>query len=121
MKHFINFSFIIFSFFIHSEKDKLVGKYKIEYDKKYQMENCLLTINDSVYVKSFSNGKKINGKIKYWNYIVTLNDNDSDLQIEFDKSKIENDTISFGTKNTKGKGASYMEISVNTGNLIRIK
>ena len=85
------------------------------------MENCLVTFNDNSYVKNFANGKSVKGKIEYWNHIVTLNDDGSNLQIEFNKSEIEKDTISFGTKDTKGTSASYMEISVNTGNIIRIK
>jgi len=116
------FTTIILIFFFEESSPVLKGRYKIEYDKRFYLTSSIITIEDSSYVKRTLDNYYLNkGHIKYYNRIVTLKDENSNFQIEFGKDEIENDTIYFGTKNLKGTGVSYMEISVNSGKLIKIE
>lgn len=124
MKHILLF-YIVFQFCGFSQDTlRLSGKYKIEYDKEYNLPSSTIVIKDSIYDRIFTNGRRITGKIKYWNHIVTLNDDNSSQQIELEKSKIKQGTIKFGTKETDPKKSltmSYMEISINTGKISKLK
>jgi hypothetical protein len=113
---------IISIFLFQKQNPHLEGKYKLVYDNRYYLPSSIITFKDSSYIKRTSDNYYLNdGNIKYHRYLATMVDKHSNLQIEFSKENIEKDTIHFSTKDLNGKSPSYMEISVNTGKLIKIK
>lgn len=110
---------IIFLIFVINQ-DKLEGKYKIEYDKKYKEQNGIVTFKDSIYERILVNGKVIKGKIEYKVYSIELKDIGTNLQIDFYKGDISKDTIFFGTKDLN-KIIDNNDIVINSGKLIKLK
>ena len=119
MKYLLAFSCIFFGLIPNQEKFKLTGKYQMQYEEKYRSENCLISFNDSIYVRRLPNGKSIKGHVFYKNFLVSLKDDESNLQMDFLKQEIQKDTIYFGTKDVNEKPSNGL--TINSGKLIKIK
>lgn len=110
----------LFSILFQGSTSKLEGKYKLEYNNR-NLPSYIVTFNDSMYFKKSTKSiSTTKGKIEYYKRIVTMSDENSNLIIDFFKDDIKKDTIPFGTKDLNGKG-NYLDISINSGKLIKIK
>ena len=114
------FIIVLCSFYIQ-QHPRLQGKYRMEYEEKFMSQNCVITFNDSIYKRTLSNGKIIKGKVEYAKFEIILKDKTTNLKMNFFKEEIKNDTIYFGTKGINEKPINEMDISINSGKLIKIK
>ena len=120
MKYLVTFSTVLI-FFINTQKDqKLNGKYLMQYEQKYSSQNCVIAFHDSVYTRRISNGKSIKGHIIYNKFSVSLNDDKSNLEMDFARREMQKDTVFFGTKDLNDK-LSSSDLTINLGKLIKIK
>ncbi len=121
MKYLIITIFTMFSFLIRSEDKKMNGKYKMEYDQNYNLQNGIIIFNEDTYTRKQLNGKKIKGDVDYQKYFIFLNDKESHLQVKFPRREMGNDTIYFRTTDLSDNSDKEMELTVYAGKLIRIK
>jgi hypothetical protein len=119
MKYLIVVSLITYCF-ISPQEVKLNGKYKMQYEEKYNAQNCIINFTDSTYTRKLPNGKTIRGIIKYKKFNISLKDENSFLQMDFMKRELQRDTIFFGTTDLNDK-PSNSELTVNSGKLIKIR
>lgn len=115
MKALILIVTVAFSVFIQQESPKLKGTYRVEFDKKYQLQHFQLTFNDSTYVKRMPDAVTSNGKVLYGKYKILLRKNNAENPIEIDSREISKDTINFTTKNK-----SDLSLNVNRGKMIKV-
>ena len=119
MKYLILFSALLISFMCTQKEFKLNGKYIMQYEKEYNSQDCVVNFHDSIYTRILSSGKHVKGHIIYKKFSVSLNDDKSTLQMDFAKTKIQRDTIFFGTKNTNDKPSN--DLLLISGRLIKVK
>lgn len=120
MKFLLIFSLQLFYLHLFQQDFKLNGKYRMQYEEKYNSQNCVILFNDTTYIRELPNGKFIKGHILYQKFNVSLKDNETSLQMDFLKREIHKDTIFFGTKDLDDKIKSN-GITINVGKLIKIK
>jgi hypothetical protein len=104
---------VLFGF---QEQPKMHGTYTLEYDKKHQLLGCRITFDDSVYVKTFQDGRTSRGKIGYSKFKITIRKDNKEDAIEIDRREILKDTIAFTTKSQRDAS-----MSLNRGKLIKTK
>ena len=95
---------------------KLQGKYKVEYDKKYELKSYEMTFTEDAYMKQMADAVYTKGKISYGKFRTTLRKDNEEDPIEIDNREIGKDTIAFSTKNK-----TDLSLTKNRGKLIRIK
>ncbi len=103
------------------QKQNILGKYKMEYEEKYNSENCIINFKDNTYKKKTISGTTTKGTIEYQQYFIILKDKKSPLQVEFFKKDIAKDTIYFRTKDVNEKVAPKGRIVIYSGKLIRME
>lgn len=106
----------ICTLFPAAQKAKLNGVYRVEYDKKYELQGYQFTFSDSVYVKKMKDAVTYKGKIEYEKYKVLIRKDKSENPIEIAANEIGKDTIKFSTKNK-----TDLSLVVNRGKLIKVK
>lgn len=121
MKILLAISSIMFYFFILPPDTKLNGKYKMEFEQKYNDQDCIIIFKNNTYKRQLPSGKIVKGNILYDDFIITLIDNNTNLQMDFLKRDIQKDTIHFGTKNVNDEPEKEGKIIIYTAKLIRMK
>ena len=111
--------------FQKAQEIKLEGKYKMEYETEFAVNNCTIEIHGLDYKKKLENGRKVKGKIevqkKKFSNLYILKDHDSDLEVDIvGKTYRVSDTIFFRTKNSSQKDDEN-DMVIYSGKLIRIK
>lgn len=106
---------------VQTENEKLKGKYKMEYDNGYEVQNGIIDFDKKTYTRNQNNGKKIKGEIDYQKHFVFLNDKNSQLQVKFAKREIGNDTIYFRTIDLNDKVINQNSLTIYASKLIKIK
>lgn len=104
------------SFLLPQDHLKCKGKYRTEFDKKYQQQTYELLFNDSTYVKKMPDMVTYKGKIKYEKFTTTLRLNKDDDPIEIATQDINKDTIKFTIRSK-----SDMSTTKGRGRLIKLK
>jgi hypothetical protein len=98
------------------QQKKLEGKYRVEFEKKYQSQTYQVIFKDDTYTKRWPDAVTSKGTIKYEKYTAILRKDMSEDPIEIDLRDIDKDTIKFSTR-SKADQSKVM----NRGNLIRVK
>jgi hypothetical protein len=107
---------IVSTFFLFIQDKKLQGKYRVEFDKKYELKGYDLTFTDDSYLKQMSDAVYSKGKITYGKFKSTLRKDNEEDPIEIDNRAIGKDTIAFSTKSK-----TDLSLTKNRGKMIRIK
>lgn len=99
-----------------SQEVKLEGKYRIEFEKKYQQQTYQITFQGDVYTKRWPDAVTSKGKIKYEKYTAILRKDMEEDPVEIDLRDVGKDTIHFSTRSKRDQSKV-----VNRGLLIRVK
>jgi hypothetical protein len=106
--------------FILPQEIKIKGRYEMQFEEEFVSQNCTIKFNKNYYKRKLSSGKTIIGKIEYSNQKIILKDKNTNLQMEFYKEELANDTIYFRTKNIKNLREDISgEIIIYSGKLIQ--
>lgn len=123
MKYVPLFITVIFSVLIRPQEDKIIGKYKMEYEEDYISNNGIITFDGTTFNRQPIKGKTAKGTIDYQTHknFIYLNEDKSNLQVSFAKREIKNDTIYFRTINLNNKDVNNDPLIIYAGKLIKIK
>lgn len=108
--------YLVFFTLIQKQENTIAGTYRIEFEEEYKSQDGIIIFSSDCYERIPSNSKKLTGKIKYSNLLISLIDDDGNLQMNFLKRDIAKDTIVFGTKMQKNVGQGLVLMK---GKLIR--
>lgn len=114
-------SFFLFFSLLFQQPTYLNGKYKMEFEEDYVVQNCMIEFKNNTYKRKLLNGKTIKGTITYGNLTIQLKDNNSDLCMELFKNEIQNDTVFFGTKLLNKELSNDFDMTIYSGKLIKVK
>ena len=98
------------------QTNKLKGKYKVEFDKKYELKGYEMTFTEDAYMKQMADAVYSKGKVSYGKFKTTLRKDNEEDPIEIDNRELAKDTIAFSTKSK-----TDLSLTKNRGKLIRIK
>lgn len=118
MKYILIFT-ALYSILFQPQEEKIVGKYKMEYEQEFKSQNGTIDFDGTIFKRKRLDGKKTKGIIDYQKNFVYLNDK-SNLQVIFAKREIKQDTIYFRTKDLNNKSPES-ELTIFSGKLIKIK
>lgn len=116
MKTLLMIAGVLFCFSAVQNETKLKGIYRVEFDKKYELQSYQITFADSIYTKRMKDAVTYKGKIAYEKYKVLLRKDKSENPIEIEIAEIGKDTIKFATKNK-----TDLSLTINRGRLIKTK
>lgn len=119
MKYLLILTSIAFSVLVQPQEEKMMGKYKMEYEQEFASQNGTIIFEGTTFKRQQLDKKKVKGNIDYQKHFIFLNDK-SNLQVIFAKREMKNDTIYFRTKNLNDKSPE-MELTIYAGKLIKIK
>lgn len=98
------------------QQQKLEGRYRIEFDKKYQQQTYQITLDKDSYTKRWPDAVTTKGTIKYEKFTAVLRKDIEDDPIEIDLRDAGKDTIAFSTRSKRDQSKV-----LNRGWLIRQK
>lgn len=107
---------LTFSLFLPQETKKLEGKFRIEFEKKYQTQTYQIMFSNDTYTKRWPDAVTSKGVIKYEKYTAILRKDMTEDPVEIDLREIGKDTMKFSTR-SKSDQSKVM----NRGMLIRVK
>jgi hypothetical protein len=114
---------LLFFFFSSQQKKTLKGVYKLEFKDTSLMQNRTIVFNDSVYSMEITKNLNSKGIIKYGKNLTFLKEGNfyPNIILSFSTKEIEKDTIDFQVHKKNSKTMNYLDVSVNTGKLIKIR
>ncbi len=113
---------LLFFFFSSQQKASLSGSYKFEFKNSSYLQNGTIVFNDSVYSMELTKSLKSVGNINYGKNLTSIDGFlYPNIVIDFSTKDIEKDTIDFQVHNKKGGVMNYLDVSINSGKLIKIK
>lgn len=114
---------LLFFFFSSQQETSLNGSYKLEYKNPTYFQNGIIFFEDSVYSMDLSRNLKLKGTINYGKNLTYLEGGNvfSNIVLSFSTKDIEKDTINFQVHDKKGGVMNYLDVSINSGKLIKIK
>ena len=115
------FTMLTIFLYFSIQQNSIVGKYKMEFEEKYNSHNCYVNFENDKYERKLIDGKIVKGKIDNLEKKIILTDENTFLQMEFFKRELSNDTVYFKTKNLKEEHVPKKGIVIYSGKLIRIK
>jgi len=95
---------------------KLEGKYRIEFEKKYQAQTYQIAFSNDTYTKRWPDAVTSKGTIKYEKFTAILRKDMGEDPVEIDLRDIGKDTMKFSTR-SKSDQSKVM----NRGLLIKVK
>lgn len=98
------------------QDQKLEGRYRIEFEKKYQMQTYQIIFDKDSYTKRWPDAVTSKGAIKYEKFTATLRKDRDEDPVEIDLRDIGKDTIKFCTRSKSDQSKV-----LNRGSLIRVK
>lgn len=103
---------------------KLEGKYRMEYETRHSLENCIIKIKGKVYEKKLVNGAKRKGTVvevkQKFGKLFILKDKGSELEVEMNGETYKpSDTIYFRTRKINEKDDDAL--TIYGAKLIKIK
>lgn len=116
MKPFLFLTACLLLGFSQQPKSKLNGTYRVEFDKKYELQGFQLNFNEDTFTKVMPDAVSYKGPLDYGKFKTTIRVSKEENPIEIDNREIGKDTIKFSTKNK-----TDLSLTVNRGKLIRIK
>ena len=105
-----------FCLFLPQEDKKLEGKYRIEFEKKYQQQTYQIMFDNDSYTKRWPDAVTSKGKIKYEKFTAVLRKDITEDPVEVDLREVGKDTIKFSTRSKSDQSKV-----INRGLLIRVK
>lgn len=117
------FFFPLLLFFISSQKkSSLTGSYKLEYKNSSYLQNGTIIFNDSLYSTDLNKNFLSKGIINYGKNLIYLEGGNEypNIILSFSTKDIVKDTINFQVHNKNGVIKNYLDVSVNSGKLIKI-
>jgi hypothetical protein len=114
---------LLFFFISSQEKSSLKGSYKLEYKNATYFKNGIIVFNDSIYSMDLSEDLNSNGTINYGKNQIYLEGGNvyPNIILSFSTKEIVKDTIIFQVHNKKSYVMNYLDVSVNSGKLIKIR
>lgn len=101
---------------------KLNGTYKVEFNNNSNQKDGYMTFNDSVFTMRNNHFLPYNGKVEYYKTLTSISsEHESNIIIDFRTNEIGKDTINFQVHDKDIVKMSYLDISVNSGKMIKIK
>jgi len=116
MKIFLIHLALIVCSFIPNQNAKLIGTYKVVFDKKYEKEGFNIIFKESTYTQIMPDAVTTVGVINYEKFKVLIRKDKDDNPIEIDKREINKDTMKFSTKTGRD-----LSLTINRGMMIRVK
>ena len=114
---------LLFFFFSSQQKTSLNGSYKLEYKSTthFRFQNGIIVFEDSIYSMDLSKSLKSKGIVTYGKHLTFIDGGNvnPNLVLSLSTTDIEKDTISFQVHNKNGSIKNYLDISVNSGKLIK--
>jgi len=108
---------VLLSLFIQTQDVKLEGKYKIEYETKFQSQNGNITFKKDSYTRKLNAGGTVKGKVLYEKRFIKLTDENGKFEMVIINSDAKKDTIAFGTTDLT-KPMDGGKIIIHSGKLI---
>jgi len=102
--------------FVPQQQAKLMGTYRVEFDKKYGKNGYQIIFNDSIFRATMPDAVMYKGKITYDKYKTTFRCTKDENPMEINNSEISGEVIKFCTRNK-----TDLYLVVNRGRLIRVK
>lgn len=99
------------------------GSYKLEYKNTAFFQNGKIVFNDSVYSTDLNKNFKSKGTVNYGKNLIYLEGGNlyPNIILSFSTKDIEKDIINFQVHDKKGGVINYLDVSVNSGKLIKIR
>ncbi|WP_284652354.1 hypothetical protein [Flavobacterium terrisoli] len=122
MKFFIALYCFLSCLKLDIQEVKLEGTYKIEFTQKSYQKDCNITFNGNAFTMRDSRFLPYTGTISYSERLTSISSEfNSDIIIDFKTNEIGKDTIYFLVHDKKATPMNYLDISVNSGRMIKVK